>query len=95
MATFEKLLNIRKTKGAGYLVLIDPDKWDHKKIVELAVSANESGADGILMGGSLLLSYKFDDLVGLIKTQINIPLIISLAVLPKFPKMLMQFSFFR
>ncbi|MFQ5824087.1 MAG: geranylgeranylglyceryl/heptaprenylglyceryl phosphate synthase [bacterium] len=76
MATFEKLLNIRKTKGAGYLVLIDPDKWDHKKIVELAVSANESGADGILMGGSLLLSYKFDDLVGLIKTQINIPLII-------------------
>ncbi|MFQ6113895.1 MAG: phosphoglycerol geranylgeranyltransferase, partial [bacterium] len=76
MNTFERLLRIRDTRGAGYLVLIDPDKWDQDKIVKIARQANDCGADALLMGGSLLLSSKFDEWVELVKKQIDIPLII-------------------
>ncbi|MFQ5636986.1 MAG: geranylgeranylglyceryl/heptaprenylglyceryl phosphate synthase [bacterium] len=76
MTTFERLLSIREEKGAGYLVLIDPDKWRQTEIVDFAKRAVESGADGLLIGGSLLLSSSFDNIVGLIKEQIDVPLII-------------------
>lgn len=76
MTTFEKLLQIRAIKGAGYLVLIDPDKWEQNKIIEIAVNACEAGTDGLLMGGSLLLSSSFDDLVKIVKEHVDIPLII-------------------
>ncbi len=76
LTTFEKLLRIREQKGAGYLVLIDPDKLEQARILELAERADRGGADAILVGGSLLLSSSFDNLVGLIKERIRIPLII-------------------
>ena len=76
MTIFERLLQIRKKKGAGYLVLIDPDKWDQDKFIELALKAIESDADALLIGGSLLLSSSFDDLVKSVKEQVDIPLII-------------------
>lgn len=76
MTTYERLLKIRDIKGAGYLVLIDPDKWDQHNIVKMAVQANDSGADALLIGGSLLLSSKFDEWVGLIKKNVSIPIII-------------------
>lgn len=76
MTTFERILHVKESKGAGYFVLIDPDKWRPDKIADLASQACEAGADGILVGGSLLLSSSFDDLVKIIKKQIDIPLII-------------------
>ncbi|MFQ5707380.1 MAG: geranylgeranylglyceryl/heptaprenylglyceryl phosphate synthase [bacterium] len=76
MTTFEKLLKIRDERGAGYLLLIDPDKWQYEKIIELSIRANEGGADGLLIGGSLLLSSSFDELVRIIKQNIDIPLIV-------------------
>ncbi len=76
MTTFERIVQIKESKGAGYFVLIDPDKWQPEQIADLATEACEAGADGILVGGSLLLSSSFDELVKIIKKQINIPLII-------------------
>lgn len=76
MTTFERILKIKEAKGAGYFVLIDPDKWRDGQIVGFAAQANEAGADAILIGGSLLLSSSFDDLVSKIKNRIDIPLII-------------------
>ncbi len=76
MTTLEKLLRIREEKGAGYLVLVDPDKGDPQQTVALAVRAKEGGADALLVGGSLLLSSSFDNLVGLIKQEVDLPLII-------------------
>lgn len=76
MTIYEKLLQICKNKGAGYLVLIDPDKWDNNQIIEVAVKACESGVDGLMIGGSLLLSSSFDFLVKSVKQQVDIPLII-------------------
>lgn len=69
-------MRIRKQHGAGYLVLMDPDKWEPSQIVDIAVRVSEGGADGLLVGGSLLLSSAFDDLVKQIKQHIDIPLIV-------------------
>ncbi|TDI85738.1 MAG: geranylgeranylglyceryl/heptaprenylglyceryl phosphate synthase [Caldithrix sp.] len=76
MTTLERILKIKETKGAGYFVLIDPDKWQPDELVKLAVQASEDGADAILVGGSLVLSASFDELVKKIKHQIEVPLII-------------------
>ncbi|MCZ6820741.1 MAG: geranylgeranylglyceryl/heptaprenylglyceryl phosphate synthase, partial [Calditrichaeota bacterium] len=67
---------MKQDRGAGYFMLIDPDKWDSNEIVDLAMQANAAGADAIMVGGSLLLSSSFDELVKVIKKQIDIPLII-------------------
>lgn len=85
MTTFKRLLQTVETRGAGYFVLVDPDKGNQKKVVDLAIKANEGGADGLLIGGSLLLSSTFDALISLIKENLTIPLII-------FPGSLIQVS---
>jgi putative glycerol-1-phosphate prenyltransferase len=76
LTTFERLLHIRESRGAGYFVLIDPDKWPEEKLVEFAATVSEGGADAVLVGGSLLLYSSFDNLVGLIKKQVSCPVII-------------------
>ena len=76
MTIFERLLQIKKSKGAGYFVLIDPDKWRTEQLSDVAIRASEDGADAILVGGSLLMSSSFDALIRLLKKKIDIPLII-------------------
>ena len=63
MSTFEQIMEVRRKKGAGYFVLIDPDKWQISDLINFAVAVNTGGADGILIGGSLLLSSSFDEIV--------------------------------
>ncbi len=82
---YEKLLDIRKTRGAGYLILIDPDKIDHAKLPSFVREATEAGADGFLVGGSLLLSNEIDKLLQLIKSNTSVPVVI-------FPGSLFQIS---
>ncbi len=76
MTIFERLLQIKESKGAGYFVLIDPDKWRTEQLSDVAIRASEDGADAILVGGSLLMSSSFDALIRLLKQKIDIPLII-------------------
>jgi putative glycerol-1-phosphate prenyltransferase len=76
LTTFERILEIRNQRGAGYFVLIDPDRWEKSQLVDLAFAANEGDADGILIGGSLLLSSSFDEVVRLVKESVDIPVII-------------------
>lgn len=76
MTTFEHILQVKERKGAGHFVLIDPDKWRSDQIADVATRACEGGADAILMGGSLLLSSSFDELVKIVKGRIDIPLIL-------------------
>ncbi|MDZ7319750.1 MAG: geranylgeranylglyceryl/heptaprenylglyceryl phosphate synthase [candidate division KSB1 bacterium] len=76
MQTWQKLLEIRKTRGAGYIVLIDPDKLSLKDSVKLAMQAEQEDADVIFIGGSLLSTPIFDELVKQIKAAVRIPVII-------------------
>lgn len=76
MQTYNRLLEIRARRGTGYVVLIDPDKLSLQDSVKLAVRAEQEDADIIFIGGSLLSTPIFDELVRQIKAAVKIPVII-------------------
>jgi phosphoglycerol geranylgeranyltransferase len=76
MSTYDKLLELKKRRGAGYLVLIDPDKQPLEDVVSFAKNCEEGGADGFLVGGSLLFSNHFDELIQAVKGTVSIPVIL-------------------
>ena len=73
---FEKLISVEESRGAGYLVLIDPDKQELKEAIELAQDCAKADVDALLVGGSLLFSHLFDELIKGIKDQCDLPVII-------------------
>lgn len=76
MTTWEKLLAIKEQRGAGYIILIDPDKQSIEKSVSLAKEAEQEGADVIFVGGSLLSMPFFDKLIEELKKNIALPVVI-------------------
>lgn len=76
MKVFEKLLQVKEKRGAGYFVLIDPDKQKVEKAVDLAKACEDVGVDALLIGGSLLLANNFDNVLLKIKQSCNLPLLL-------------------
>lgn len=76
MKIYTRLLEIRKQRGAGYIVLIDPDKLSLEENVKLAAQAEQEDADVIFIGGSLLSTPIFNELVKQIKNAVQIPVVI-------------------
>lgn len=76
MQIYTRLLEIREKRGAGYIVLIDPDKLSVEDSIKLAQQAEQEDADVIFIGGSLLSTPIFDELVKQIKAAVKIPVII-------------------
>ncbi len=76
MTTYEKLLQVKEEKGAGYIVLLDPDKQPIEQSIEISKQAEAEGADVIFIGGSLLFFTIFDEFVGKIKQSVDIPVIL-------------------
>ena len=85
MKTFQSLLDVKAKKGAGYLILIDPDKIESATLPGFVRDATAAGVDGFLIGGSLLLSNEVDKILQLIKSSTTRPVII-------FPGSLFQVS---
>ncbi|KAA3619777.1 MAG: geranylgeranylglyceryl/heptaprenylglyceryl phosphate synthase [Calditrichaeota bacterium] len=79
------LNKIKKEKGAGYFLLIDPDRLALAEVVNLAGLAAENGVDAILVGSSILINSGFDELIKAVKAAAQIPVII-------FPGSAMQIS---
>jgi len=76
MTIYEQLLDIQSRRGAGYLVLIDPDKQSPSELAVFAKACEEQDADGLLVGGSLLFNDHFDRVVEAIKKAVRIPVIL-------------------
>lgn len=76
-SVFEYLIHIKEQKGAGYLVLIDPDKQDPEAAAALAVKADEAGIDAFLVGSSLLMSDRMEAVIRRVKELSDLPVIIS------------------
>ena len=76
MSVYQKLLGIQKSRGAGYLVLIDPDKQTPDELAAFAKTCEEQDADGFLIGGSLLFKDDFDRAVEAVKKAVRIPVIL-------------------
>jgi len=55
VSVYDQLLTIPSERGAGYLVLVDPDRWSLEEVDPFIQKINHSGADGIMVGSSLIM----------------------------------------
>jgi putative glycerol-1-phosphate prenyltransferase len=85
MNTFERLLKIRNDRGAGYFILLDPDKSSRDQLPSIVREATEAGVDGFLVGGSLMSTDEFEQHLKTIKQNTSVPVMI-------FPGSIMQVS---
>jgi len=76
MTIYQKLLSIKKQKQCGFLVLLDPDRKSPKTLARFARMMEKAGADGFLIGSSLLLSSSFEKAVRAVRRAVRVPLII-------------------
>ncbi|HBR86596.1 MAG TPA: geranylgeranylglyceryl/heptaprenylglyceryl phosphate synthase [Candidatus Marinimicrobia bacterium] len=74
-SVFQHLLDIKAEKGAGYIVLIDPDKKNDESLINQVETANKSGVDALFVGGSLMMDSHHHDRVKQIKKHSDIPVI--------------------
>lgn len=76
MPLLEHLLRIRDEKGAGFLLLIDPDRVPRNRMTAIAEAAEGYGADAILVGGSFMACEDFDSRVADLKRATTLPVIL-------------------
>jgi len=76
MKTYNYLLNTINTKGAAYLVLLDPDKINVDRLPEFVKYCERAGVDGFLIGGSLMLNNNFELFIKKVKQSTKVPAII-------------------
>ena len=76
MNTYDKLLKIKSERGAGYFVLLDPDKESPSNLAEMAKRCQDADADALLIGGSLLMNHHFEQAMEAIKNAVTIPVIL-------------------
>ena len=76
MKTYNYILNTIESKGAAYLVLLDPDKLSQDNAGVFLQHCEKSGVDGFLVGGSLMVSGNFEPLIEKVKINTNLPAII-------------------
>ena len=72
---YRHMLEIKRERGAGYVVLLDPDKYAPE---DLALQAGiiSKYADLIFVGGSLCVRHDFDEAVERVKAASAVPVVI-------------------
>lgn len=73
---FEGLKRTAKAKGAGFLLLLDPDRIKPSAVGGIARAGEEAGVDAFLVGGSLLLSDAFEEAIKALKVASRLPVFI-------------------
>ncbi|HYE58864.1 MAG TPA: geranylgeranylglyceryl/heptaprenylglyceryl phosphate synthase [Rhodothermales bacterium] len=75
LSAFEHLLRVRRTRGAGFVVLIDPDKLPVERLGAFAEGCTQAGVDAFFLGGSLLDVLGLDAYVARLKAASPLPVI--------------------
>src|SRR5687767_8933652 len=73
---YQSLLQHKEKGQKSFAVLIDPDKVTEEKIDELTSLAISARVDYLLVGGSLVISNRLDEVVQQIKKNCDIPVIL-------------------
>ncbi len=76
MTVLEYLTKTIAQRGGVYLILIDPDKTDTNSLQKFCKKCEESGVDGFLIGGSLLLDGDINKVISDVKRYSKLPVII-------------------
>jgi phosphoglycerol geranylgeranyltransferase len=72
---YDTMLEVTKSKGTAYVVLIDPDKSSSSRLRDQADLISQY-ADFIFVGGSICIREDFDEAVRCIKQASRVPVII-------------------
>jgi phosphoglycerol geranylgeranyltransferase len=75
-SVYQYLMDIRESKGAGFFVLIDPDRSTASLVKEQAKKCCDAGVDAILIGSSIMMNGLFEDIVESVRSVVDIPVII-------------------
>lgn len=75
-SVYRYLLDTRERFGAGFLVLLDPDRSSLDTLVDQAKRCRDAGVDALLVGTSLMMTNGFDHIVASIRDAVDIPVII-------------------
>lgn len=75
LTVFERLLDIRREKGAGFIVLIDPDKLPADDLEPFVEMCDVSDVDALFLGGSLLQAMELEPYVRRLKASTRLPVI--------------------
>ncbi|MEW5994226.1 MAG: geranylgeranylglyceryl/heptaprenylglyceryl phosphate synthase [Candidatus Zixiibacteriota bacterium] len=75
-SVFTKLMDAKKRRGGGFLLLIDPDRTPQRDYLSLTESAEECRVDAILVGTSFMLNTNFAHAVRQIKGSTSLPVLI-------------------
>ncbi len=76
MKIYNYLLESINSKGAAYLVLLDPDKVTEDRLPAFVKHCEKSGVDAFLIGGSLMLNNNFETFIKKVKENTKLPAII-------------------
>lgn len=76
MNIYKHLTEVIQTKGAAYLVLLDPDNLPEDKVSRFTKHCEKSGVDGFLIGGSLLINDNLENFLVKLKKITSLPTII-------------------
>ncbi len=86
LTTHDYLIRTSRDKGAGFLMLLDPDRIDPDRLPTVVVDSAEAGVDAFLIGTSMLLTESGSHVIRAIKRMTELPAILfpgnSLQVVP-------------
>lgn len=75
-SVYDYMLEIRARNGAGFCVLLDPDRIPLPELVSQAKICADTGVDVLLVGTSLMLGQGFTGTVKAIRDAVDIPVVI-------------------
>ncbi len=76
MPLFEQLLKVRDNKGAGFFLLLDPDRVETSRLKDVSEAAQSFGVDAILAGSSMVTATQFDHRMAEIKRSTELPVVL-------------------
>lgn len=74
-STYDRLLAIARRKGAGFIVLIDPDKLGEDDLPAFAERCAGADVDALFIGGSLMHAVELDRYVHALKAVTDLPVV--------------------
>jgi phosphoglycerol geranylgeranyltransferase len=74
-SVYDRLLAVADRQGAGFVVLIDPDKLDQRELSGFAERAERAGVDALFIGGSLMHGVELEPYVLTLKASTSLPII--------------------
>jgi len=76
MSIYNYIKDTVEKKGAGFFVLIDPDKTYGPRLEQFVNVCETAGVDGFLIGGSLMIGTNLTESIDIIKKHSSLPVII-------------------